>query len=189
MVVSLSLLTHRLVLRGFEEADLAPVQSYASDPRLPGHVDWGPSSEEEAWDFVRSAIASQSTNPRKRFDFAILLRGEEALMGGCGLNVSADNDHEASIGCFIAYDYRGQGYATEAAYRLLAFGFRELGLHRTVAICDPENVASWRVLEKIGMRREGYLVEERWQRWRWRDSLLYAILEQEWAGAKTGAVG
>jgi RimJ/RimL family protein N-acetyltransferase len=188
MVVSLSLLTHRLVLRGFEEADLAAVQSYASDPRLPGHVDWGPNSEEEARDFVRSAIASQSTNPRTRFDFAILLRGEATLIGGCGLNVSASNVYEASVGYFIAHDYWSQGYATEAAYRLLAFGFRVLGLHRTIAICDPENVASWRVLEKIGMRREGYFVEERWQRWRWRDSLLYAILEQEWAGAKTGAI-
>ena len=189
MAVSLSLLTHRLVLRGFEEADLAAVQSYASDPRRPGYVDWGPNSEEEAHDFVRSAIASQSANPRKRFDFAVLLRGEEALIGGSGLNVSADNDDETSIGCFIACDYRGQGYATEAAYRLLAFGFRELGLHRIVATCEAENVASWRVLERIGMRREGYLVEESWQMGRWRDSLLYAILEQEWAQAKTRASG
>jgi len=183
------LLTHRLVLRGFEEADLAAVQSYASDPRLPGHVDWGPNSEEDARDFVLSAIASQSTNPRKRFDFAIVLRGEGALIGGCGLNVSAGNDYEASIGYFTAYDYWGQGYATEAAYRLLAFGFRGLGLHRTVATCDAENVASWRVLEKIGMRREGYLVEESWQGGRWRDSVLYAILDQEWARAKTRAIG
>jgi RimJ/RimL family protein N-acetyltransferase len=189
MVVSLSLLTHRLVLRGFEEADLAAVQSYASDPQRPGYVDWGPNSEEEARDFVRSAIASQSTNPRERFDFAIVLRGEGPLIGGCGLNVSAGNDHEASIGCFIAYDYRGQGYATEAAYRLLAFGFRELGLHRMVATCGAENVASWRVLERIGMRREGYLVEESWQMGRWRDSLLYAILNQEWVRAKTRAIG
>jgi ribosomal-protein-alanine N-acetyltransferase len=189
MAVSLSLLTHRLVLRGFEEADLAAVEIYASDPRLPGHVDWGPNSEEQARDFVRSAIASQSTNPRKRFDFAVLLRGEEALIGGCGLNASADNDHEASIGCFIAYDYRGQAYATEAAYRLLAFGFRELGLHRIVATCEAENVASWRLLERIGMRREGYLVEESWQSGRWRDSLLYAILNEEWVRAKTRGIG
>jgi ribosomal-protein-alanine N-acetyltransferase len=189
MAVSLSLLTHRLVLRSFEEVDLAAVRSYASDPRLPGHVDWGPRSEEEAGDFVRSAIASQSTNPRKCYDFAVLLRGEEALIGGCGLDVSADNDQEASIGCFIAYDYRSRGYAIEAAYRLLAFGFRELGLHRIVATCEAENVTSWRVLERIGMRREGYLVEESWQMGRWRDSLLYAILNQEWVRAKTGDVG
>ncbi len=188
MVSSLSLLTQRLVLRCFEEADLATVQSYASDPRRPAHVDWGPNSEEEAGDFVRSAVASRSTNPRKRYDFAVLLRGEEALIGGCGLKVSAESDHEASIGCFIAYDYRNQGYATEAAYRLLAFGFRELGLHRIVGTCEAENVASWRVLERIGMRREGYLVEESWQMGRWRDSLLFAILNQEWVRAKTRSI-
>ncbi len=62
---------------------------------------------------------------------------------------------------------------------LLRFGFETLGLHRIHAIVEPENVASTRVLEKVGMRREGHLRDHRYAKGRWRDSLLYAILEGE----------
>ena len=77
-------------------------------------------------------------------------------------------------------DYWGHGYATEAAQAVISFGFEQLGLHRIFAICDPCNVASWRVLARAGMRREGHLLEDRWQKGQWRDSYLYAILEREW---------
>jgi [ribosomal protein S5]-alanine N-acetyltransferase len=74
----------------------------------------------------------------------------------------------------------GSGYATEAANRFLAFGFRDMGLHRIWAWCIAENLASSRVLDKIGMRQEGHLREHEWMQGRWWDTLLYAILEQEW---------
>ena len=75
--------------------------------------------------------------------------------------------------------YWGCGYATEAARALLAFGFKELGLHRIWARCIAENVAS-RVLEKISIRQEGRLREKEWMKGRWWDTLLYTILEHEW---------
>jgi RimJ/RimL family protein N-acetyltransferase len=64
---------------------------------------------------------------------------------------------------------------------MVEFGFRELGLHRMWADCDPDNVGSWRVLEKIGMRREGHLRENALVKGAWVDSLIYAVLEREWA--------
>lgn len=70
----------------------------------------------------------------------------------------------------------GQGYATEAARAILEFGFAELGVRRIWATCRPENVGSCRVLEKIGMVREGHLREHVLIRGEWRDSLLYASL-------------
>jgi RimJ/RimL family protein N-acetyltransferase len=79
--------------------------------------------------------------------------------------------------------YWGQGYATEAAHGLLAFGFGELRLHRIWADCDPANLASVRVLEKLGMRREGHLIENAWIKGAWEDSLIFAILDREWTSA------
>jgi ribosomal-protein-alanine N-acetyltransferase len=76
--------------------------------------------------------------------------------------------------------YWGCGYATEAAGGIVAFGSREVGLHRICAWCIVENVASGRVLEKIGMQEEGRLREKEWMKGRWWDTLLYAILEHEW---------
>jgi len=68
---------------------------------------------------------------------------------------------------------------TETVKRVIDFGFSELGLHRIYATLAPENVASARVLEKAGMRREGHLRKHRYIKGEWRDSLLYAILESE----------
>jgi [ribosomal protein S5]-alanine N-acetyltransferase len=71
-------------------------------------------------------------------------------------------------------DHWGQGYASEAAAAILHFAFASLGLHRVQATCRPENVASARVLEKIGMVEEGLLRDHIRIRGRWHDSLLYA---------------
>jgi RimJ/RimL family protein N-acetyltransferase len=85
------------------------------------------------------------------------------------------------IGWTIHPAYQRQGYATEAAAALLHYGFAEMKLHRIIATCQPENVASYRVMEKIGMRREGhfqqciYRGDDQW----W-DEYFYAMLAQEW---------
>ena len=73
-----------------------------------------------------------------------------------------------------------QGVATEAARLLLGFGFAVLGRRRIEATCDPDNVASRRVLEKLGMQFEGRLRDDLPMRDGWRDSLLFSIVEGEW---------
>jgi RimJ/RimL family protein N-acetyltransferase len=72
------------------------------------------------------------------------------------------------------------GFATEVAKLLIEFGFRELNLHRIYATCDPRNIGSSKVLEKIGMSKEGRIREDLLIKDGWRDSLLFSILEQEW---------
>jgi RimJ/RimL family protein N-acetyltransferase len=82
------------------------------------------------------------------------------------------------MGYLISPAAQGQGYATEAARALLDFGLTTGGLHRITATCDPENTGSVRVLEKIGMSREGHLRDHFLIRGAWRDRLLYAKLAQ-----------
>ena len=84
------------------------------------------------------------------------------------------------MGYVFRRDAWGNGYATEAAKALAASGFGQLGMHRIYAHCDVDNVASARVLEKAGMQREGLLRQHMLIRGRWRDSYLYAALEDEW---------
>ncbi len=72
------------------------------------------------------------------------------------------------------------GYATEVSKLLIEFGFETLNLHRIFATCDLRNVGSYKVLEKIGMTKEGRIREDLLLKDGWRDSLLYSILEQEW---------
>ena len=78
------------------------------------------------------------------------------------------------------YVWSEKGYASEAAKEIIRFGFEDLNLHRIFATCDPNNIGSAKVLEKIGMKREGRLRQHKWRKGEWRDSFLYSILEQEY---------
>ncbi len=174
------LTTDRLLLRDFDELDWQALHEYACDPEVVRHMEWGPNTEEESRDFIRWAIAYQKEQRRRNYELAVVLKTEDRLIGGCGIHVSEPDSREGFIGYCFNRLFWGQGYATEAARALLEFGFNQLGLHRIFATCDPENIASAHVLEKIGMQREGHLREHKWAKGKWRDSLLYAVLEQEW---------
>ena len=184
-----SLETERLLLREFEDSDWEAVHEYGSDLEVVKYLLWGPNTEEESRNFIRGAIDYQQQEPRKNYVFAVVLKVEDLLIGGCGIHMSTTESPEGWLGYCYNRHFWGKGYATEVARALLAFGFKELGLHRIFATCDVENVASARVLEKIGMRREGHLREHKWARRRWRDSFLYAILDHEWQRLKAGSIG
>nr|WP_269438431.1 GNAT family N-acetyltransferase [Arthrobacter gengyunqii] len=92
---------------------------------------------------------------------------------------------QAEIGYVIAPDYAGQGYANEAVAELLRICFEDLGLRRVTAECLAENVASWRVMEKAGMRRETVTRQASLHRsGRWLDGYGYAVLADEWCGSR-----
>jgi len=174
------LTTKRLVLRDFEEEDWPTVLAYQSDPRFLRYYHWTHRTEQNVREFVRMFIAQREEVPRTKFQLAITLASDGQLIGNCGIRMKTPGDREADLGYELNPRYWGNGYATEAASALLAFGFNHLRLHRVWAWCIAENAASARVLEKIGMRQEGRLRENEWMQGRWWDTLLYAILEQEW---------
>ena len=97
--------------------------------------------------------------------------------------------HEADIGYELDPPYWGHGYATEAARAIVRFGFTRLRLHRIWSWCIADNVGSARVLEKVGMRREGRLRENAYFKGRWWDTLLYGMLEDEWRASESANQG
>jgi RimJ/RimL family protein N-acetyltransferase len=107
------------------------------------------------------------------------------LIGSCDLSLSGD---EAEIGWILHREHWKQGYGTEIGKALLAFGFGELNLHRILAHCDAENRGSYRIMEKIGMRREGLFIEgrptDKLPGQKYCDELSYAILKDEWETQK-----
>ncbi len=172
--------TRRLHLREFVENDWQAVLAYQSDPLYLRYTPWNQRTEEDTRAFIRWFLSWQEAQPRIKYQFAITLPGEDRLIGNCGIRMRSPDAHEADIGYEFDSRYWGRGYATEAARAMLNFGFSQLGLHRIWAQCIAENVASARVLEKIGMQREGRLRENEWMKGRWWDTLMYAILEHEW---------
>jgi hypothetical protein len=115
--------------------------------------------------------------------------GTDRLIGRCGLGIRDSEIGEAVLWYTLHPTYWGRGYTTEAALAIVDFGFRELRLHRIWADCDPANIASCRVIEKIGMRREAHLRENAKIKGKWVDSLIYAILAREWRSLRRALRG
>lgn len=92
---------------------------------------------------------------------------------------------QAEIGWCLHPDHTGQGFATEAAHALLGACFDQLRLHRVVANAFADNEASWRLMERLGMRRETWSVRDSYHRERgWLDGVSYALLADEWETAR-----
>jgi [ribosomal protein S5]-alanine N-acetyltransferase len=95
---------------------------------------------------------------------------------------------EGEIWYLVEPESWGRGIATGAVKHLIDFGFGELGLHRIWATCLPDNPASARVLEKVGMRKEGFLVKNLKIHREWKSSFLYAMLAEEWSRPSSNLV-
>ncbi|MEV7430679.1 GNAT family protein [Nocardioides sp. NPDC092400] len=92
---------------------------------------------------------------------------------------------QAELGWVLHPDHAGRGLATEAAAELLRICFEDLGLRRVTAECFADNTASWRIMERLGMRRETHAVADALHRsGRWLDSYGYAVLAEEWHAAR-----
>jgi RimJ/RimL family protein N-acetyltransferase len=176
----MELLTERLILREFNESDWPEVLAYQSDPRYLRYYEWTERTPEAAREFVRVFLAQQQEHPRLKFQLAITLRSDGRLIGNCGLRLASADAREGDLGYELSPQYWGRGYATEAARAIVDFGYGELRLHRIWSWCIAENVASARVLDKLGMRLEGRLREKEYFKGQWWDTLLFAVLEHEW---------
>ncbi|MEX2159205.1 MAG: GNAT family protein [Dehalococcoidia bacterium] len=172
--------TERLVLRDFVVGDWTEVFAYQRDPRYLQYYPWTDRSEDEVQSFVQMLLDYQHVEPRRKFQLAITLPDSGKLIGNCGLRRKDNNETEADIGYELSPDYWGNGYATEGARTMVDFGFRDFGLHRISSWCNADNVRSARVLERVGLRQEGRQRETDFFKGRWWDTLLYAILRDEW---------
>jgi ribosomal-protein-alanine N-acetyltransferase len=179
----MELRTDRLTLREFREDDWPALYDIESREDVARYQDFAPRTSAESQAHVLESIAGTRQQPRQTYDLAITLVESNALIGRIGLGITDPDIGEAMLWYTLHPDRWGHGFTTEAARAMVDAGFRELGLHRIYADCDPANVASWRVLEKIGMRREGHLVENAFIKGEWVDSLIYAILAREWPPA------
>ena len=173
--------TPRLLLRGFNEDDFEAVHNYASSAENTAYMLFGPNSEDDTRAFIKRAMATAAKEPLTNYSFAVVLKETGNLIGACDLSLQGDSPE---VGWILHKNHWGKGYGTEMGRALLELGFAGHNLHRIVALCDMENVGSSRIMEKLGMRREGMFREYRRARDNsgklYRDELSYAILKDEW---------
>lgn len=115
-------------------------------------------------------------------DGVIVGTGSLEIRDGMGqLQGDAWRGAEGLLGYLVDPAHAGRGHATDLARALLDLAFTELGLHRVTAGCFADNIASWRVMEKVGMRREQHGVKDSWHaELGWVDGFTYAVLGEEW---------
>ena len=176
------LITGRLILRPYETGDFEAVHAYASIPEVSQYMDWGPNTTENTRDFVARCVDAAQSWQETGFFFAVVRKDDNRLIGGCDMSAERGATREGGIGYCLHPDFWGRGYMTECAEALLKLGFEEMKWRRITSFCDPDNIGSWRVMEKVGMRREGHEREAKWFKGRWHDWLKYAILDHEWKG-------
>ncbi|MGH9369468.1 MAG: GNAT family N-acetyltransferase [Thermoanaerobaculia bacterium] len=171
--------TARLRLRPFTPADapavqlLAGARAIADTTRLIPHP--YPDGVAEAWIATHPRLHEED----KALTLALEVREQRRLCGAIGLRLEAGDRH-AELGYWVAVADWGRGFCTEAARAVVDHGFRALGLHRVWASHFARNPASGRVLEKIGMTREGYL-RQHLRKWdTYEDVVVYGVLRSEW---------
>ena len=176
-----SMTSARLVLRRFRPEDLDTFVAYRSDPDIARYQSWeAPYRPSQAGQFLQELQGIHPDTPGQWFQFAVALRRTDRLIGDCAAHVPAEDPRQAEIGFTLAPEHQGSGSATEAVRRLLQYLLIERGKHRVSATCDDRNIRSAAVLERVGMRREGHLLESTWSKGEWTSDLLYAVLGREW---------
>ena len=165
-----------LVLRPWTEADVPALVVACNDPEIAHWIPLIPTpyTEEDALTFVRGDVRPEEQS------LAMALEG--TVVGAIGLGVNSMN-YRGRIGYWVAAPARGRGVCTRALRLLSGWALDELELQRVDLITDPDNLASQRVAEKVGFRREGVLrAHLRHPDGRIRDSVMFSLLPGELRG-------
>lgn len=173
--------TDRLTLRPFTLDDLDALHDIQSKPELTTYLFWEPRSRDEVQE-VLSGRADRAFDEvyQKGLALAVVVRERNTLVGDVSLTVLSREHEQGEIGFVLDPDQQGRGYGREAASAMLGLGFEDLKLHRIIGRCDPRNVPSWRLLERLGMRREAHFRESEIFKGEWGDEYVYALLASEW---------
>lgn len=174
------LVTPRLILRRLEPADAGVIHAYRADPEVARYQSWEPASVEEVQSYIDRLQGLALLTPGAWFQLGIVRRDTGALIGDCGMHPRADEPRQVELGITLAPAAQRQGFAAEAMGALLDYLFTRTETHRVCCSVDPRNQSCLRLLEKLGLRREGHLVESLCIKGEWVDDVVFGVLRQEW---------
>ena len=178
--------TERLLLRPFVADDFGDVFAYYSNPDVTRYLYWDARDEKE----TRKALEQKSKDAHLSREgdvlcLAVVLKDSQKLIGEVTLFWRSKEHQQGEIGFIFNPEFSGRGYATEASNALLKVGFETLKLHRIYGRCEARNVASYKLMERLNMRREAHLIHNELFKGEWSDELIYALLRTEWEERST----
>ncbi len=168
--------TERLILRKVTKDDLASMYEYGSDPEVSKYVTWERHRSIDDTQAFLDFILNQYENG-KLAPWAIEYKENGKMIGTIDFVDWQPALRIGEIGYVLHRDYWGRGLMSEAAKRVIDFGFEEMDLVRIQAVCLPENKGSYRVMEKAGMEYEGTLRKARVIKGKHCDVKMYSIVK------------
>jgi RimJ/RimL family protein N-acetyltransferase len=174
----------RLRIRPLNRDDFVRHFAIYSNPDVVRYLYEEPFDEQGAREHLKRRCSVDLPTEGTWINLGVEVLDEGVLIGEVGLaSISTVHGH-CEIGYVFDPAYGGMGYATEASAVMVELAFSVLGAHRVSGRLDARNGASARVLERLGMRREGHLVENEFVKGEWTDEAIYAVLEDEWRGVR-----
>ncbi len=178
MTMRLPIRTERLLLRALSMDDLVEHQRMYGDPDVVRYLYEAELDGDAAATHLEKRLPVDLPAEGEWRNLAVELDGR--YLGEVGVCLVSAEHRQCEVGYVFLPEAAGAGYATEAAAAMVALAFEELGAHRVMGRLDARNLASARVLERLGMRREGFLRENEFVKGEWTDEFVYAITEDEW---------
>ena len=179
--LSIPIETQRLVLRDYTAEDAAAVHKMLQEPSYWQHQTGDKPELKIIEALMTWAEQEQNMSPRLNYYLAATLKGSNELIGEGVLKITDARHGQGEIGFGIAKQHWNQGYASEIGKALMGHGFKTLNLHRIQSVCSPENKGAIRTLQKLGMGREGLMREVAHVKGRWWSSVVYAMIDHEYA--------
>lgn len=174
--------TERLRLRPLRPSDVDAVLDYQRREEVARFQGYAPRDRTAVVRWVEgNGAARVLEHDGDHLQPAIERVADGALIGDLYLRLRSVEHATVELGWTLHPDAQGAGYATEAVRGLLAVVFGRMGAHRAVAEVDPRNTASIALCRRLGMRQEGHLVEDVREGDGWADTLVFALLDREWA--------
>jgi RimJ/RimL family protein N-acetyltransferase len=172
--------TGQLLLRPYALTDVDALYAYQRLPEVHRYLYTEPRSRSEIEDLVAERAGRTIVDEARALTLVAELARTGELAGDCMLFWRSKEHQQGEVGYVFNPAFHGRGLATETVGALLRVGFEDLGMHRIAGHLDARNIASARVLERAGLRREAHLVENEFVKGEWTDELIYGILRSEW---------
>jgi ribosomal-protein-alanine N-acetyltransferase len=179
--------TQRLRMRPFVEDDVEALWPSVSDPEFPKMMTWPVHVDR---DDTRAYIREMAEDIKQNRGVAWAIEHEGRAIGSIGLDaltwqVGAVRCDRAELGFWVARAWWGKGIVTEAAHAVVKFAFDTIGLHKVTVGCFVDNLASKRVIEKVGFRFVGRSEDDVWRDGAWHGHLRYELTAPEWPDVHT----
>ncbi len=182
--LALPITTRRLILRDYTVADGPSVFAYVQDVAYWQYQRAEPPTSEQIESLMQLVVQEQASPSRLMYFLAATRKDTGEIVGEAVLKVLNPTERQGEIGFGVAPKFWKQGFGSEIAGAMMDAAFQHFKLHRVAGLCTPDNKGSIRIMQKLGMAREGLLRDIHYARGKWWSTLIYGILDQEYAKIK-----